>query len=122
MKAMRIEIKPKSELEAESLAVAKAFDRGKKVKPISGTYFESMQAVRKFLTDKRLEVWRTIRDQKPGSISELAKMLKRDFKSIHSDVMLLESIGLVKLKKRKGQRGDVQMPVALFSELILSVA
>jgi predicted transcriptional regulator len=122
MKAMRIEIKAKSELEAESLAVAKAFDQGKRVKPVSGTYFESMQAVRKFLTDKRLEVWRTIRDRKPGSITELAKMLKRDFKSIHSDVMLLESIGLIKLKKHKGQRGDVQTPVALVSELILSVA
>jgi len=122
MKAMRIEIKPKAELEAESLAVAKAFDRGKRVKAISGTYFESMQAVRKYLTDKRLEVWRTIRDQKPASISALAKILKRDFKSIHSDVMLLEAIGIVKLKKCKGQRGDVQMPVALVSELILSVA
>jgi predicted transcriptional regulator len=102
MKPMRIEIRPKSELEAESLAVAKAFDQGKRVKPIAGTYFESMQAVRKFLTDKRLEVWRSIRDRKPGSISELAKMRKRDFKSIHSDVMLLESIGLVRLKKGKG--------------------
>jgi predicted transcriptional regulator len=108
MKAMRIKVKPKSELEAESLAVAQAFDQGKRIKAISGTYFESMQAVRKFLTDKRLEVWRTIRDRKPASISELAKILKRDFKSIHSDVMLLESIGLIKLKKHKGQRGDVQ--------------
>lgn len=122
MKAMRIEIKPKSDLEAESLAVARAFDQGKKTKRISGTYFESMQAVRKFLTDKRLEVWRTIRDQRPGSISDLAKMLNRDFKSIHSDVTLLESIGLVKLKRRKGQRGDVQTPIALVDEILLSVA
>jgi predicted transcriptional regulator len=122
MKAMRIEVRSKDELEAESLAIAKAFDQGKKVKPVSGTYFESMQAVRKFLTDKRIEVWRAIRDHKPASISNLAKMLERDFKSIHSDVMLLESIGLVKLKKGKGQRGNVQTPVALVSELILSVA
>lgn len=122
MKAMRIEIRPKVDLESESLAAAKAFDQGKRVKPILGTYFESMQAVRKFLTDKRLEVWRTIRDQKPGSITELAKLLKRDFKSIHSDVNLLASIGLVKLKKSKGQRGDVQVPVSLVDQLILSVA
>ncbi len=122
MKAMRIEIKARPELEQDSLALAKAFDQGKKVKPISGTYFESMQAVRKFLTDKRLEVWRTIRDKKPGSISALAKMLNRDFKSIHSDVALLESIGLVKLQKNKGLRGDLQTPIALVKELILSVA
>jgi predicted transcriptional regulator len=122
MKAMRIKIRAKSELEAESLARARSFDRGEHIKPIIGTYFESMLAVRRFLTDKRLTVWRTIRDQKPNSISELAKFLKRDFKSIHSDVMLLVSIGLVKLKKNKGQRGDVQTPVALVSELILSVA
>lgn len=119
---MRTEIKSKSKCEAESLGVAEAFDKGKRVKPISGIFFESMVAVCRFLTDKRLEVWRTIRDQKPGSISELAKILERDSKSVHSDVMLLESIGLVKLKKRRGQPGDVQTPAALVSELILLVA
>jgi predicted transcriptional regulator len=122
MKAMKINIIPKAELNSKLRKAASNFDSGKSVKPIKGTCFESMKAVRKFLTDNRLNVWRTIRDKKPSSITALSKLLKRDFKTVHSDVMILEAIGLVSIKKEKGQRGDVQVPVSQFDELVLAVA
>ena len=122
MKTIRIQIKAKSEFENDLRSAAKAFDERKTPRRQRGVYFESLHAVRTVLTDKRLELWRTIRDRKPESISTLAEMVHRNFRSVHRDVMFLKELGLITLKKSKGQRGDLQSPVSLADELVLSVA
>ena len=66
MKTKKIVIKSREELEAENLEFARRVDRGQKVKPVRGEFFESLEAVRVFLTEKRLELWRAIRDRAPG--------------------------------------------------------
>ena len=70
MKVMKIKIKSRKEANRELFRVAKMIDSKQAVKtiPKGGIYFESLTAVRRVLTDKRLDVWRTIRDQKPDSI------------------------------------------------------
>ncbi len=122
MKIKKIRIKSREEFNDELRQVAKALDRGETVKKKTGEYFESLDAVRKVLTDKRLELWRTIRDRKPKSISQVAQMVDRGFKSVYRDLLLLESLGLISFKKGKGKRGDVQSPVSLVDELRLAVA
>ncbi len=122
MKTKKIRIKAKEEFIADLISVAKALDRGEKIKPRRGEYFESLEAVRNVLTEKRLTLWRVIRDQHPGSISELSKLAQRDFKSVHRDVAVLVSFGLVGLVKGKGRRGDVQKPTSLVDALMLEVA
>ena len=122
MKIKKIRIKSREAFDQDLRAVARAFDQGKTIKPIQGEYFESLDAVRSVLTDKRLELWRTIRDQKPNSISTLAEMVGRGFRGVHRDVKLLETLGLVSLKRTKGPRGDLQHPVSLADELQLAVA
>lgn len=93
------------------------FEQGKKKKILKGSFFESLDAVSSVLTPKRLEVWKTIRDEKPDSILALSKLLKRDFKSIHSDVQLLVEVGLVAVDKKAGPRGDRQTPRSLADRL-----
>ena len=123
MKVKTIRIKSRDEFESELKDLGKAWDNGKKLeKPIKGEFFESLEAVRGVLTEKRLELWRLIRDQKPGSILELAQMAERDFRGVHRDVSLLVGVGLVTLKAGKGKRGDVQRPVSLADSLSLEVA
>ncbi len=122
MKIKKIRIKTKDDFFDEALAAAEAMDRGKKTKNLRGEYFESLDAVRTVLTEKRLELWRLIRDRHPQSISELSKLAARDFKSIHRDVAVLVAVGLVELKKGKGQRGDIQKPTSLADSLTLEVA
>ncbi len=85
-------------------------------------FFESLDTFWMVLTDQRFELWRTIRDRKPESISTLADLVHRNFRSVHRDVMFLKELGLVTLKKNKGQRGDLQSPISLADELVLSVA
>jgi len=87
----------------------------------SGIFFESLAAVRKVLTDNRLDVWRTIRDQKPESISHLAEILKRDFRAVHRDVTLLEELGLIELIKGPGKRGNIVTLKSCYDELQLIV-
>jgi predicted transcriptional regulator len=80
-----------------------------------------LTAVRKILTDYRLDVWRAIRDKNPESITLLAEILGRGFRPVHRDVMLLKDLGLIKLIEGPGKRGNVQKVVSLFDELSLAV-
>lgn len=122
MKIKKIVIKSREDLDAESLEWARAFDRGEKVKPLIGEYFESLEAVRDFLTEKRLELWRTIRDKEPKSITDLAKLVRRDYKDVHQDVSILIVVGLVELSKPKGATTRALKPVSLADQIQLKVA
>ncbi len=122
MKIMKIEIQNRREANKELLEMAKSFGKNKKKqKSRGGTYFESLAAVRGVLTDKRLEVWRTIRDYQPKSITDLAKRLDREFRAVHRDVMLLWKIGLIELKEAEGKRGKTQQMKSNYDELLLAV-
>ena len=122
MKIKKIRIKSRSDFDEDLRSAARALDQGKTPKLMSGEYFESLDAVRAVLTDRRLELWRAVRDQKPDSISSLAEMVGRSFRTVHRDMKLLESLGLISLRKGKGLRGDTQHPVSLVDELVLAVA
>ena len=122
MKIKRIRIETKDRFFNEALAVAKALDRGGKPAHLRGEFFESLEAVRNVLTEKRLELWRLIRDRHPGSILELSRIAQRDFKSVHRDVAVLVAAGLVELWKGKGRRGDTRKPKSLADALMLEVA
>ena len=114
MKTKKIVIKSRDSFYADAADQLEAvFEQGKKRKVLKGTFFDSLEAVSAVLTPKRLEVWKTIRDKKPDSILALSKILKRDFKSIHTDVQLLVEVGLVGVTKSSGPRGDRQTPRSL---------
>ena len=121
MRIKRIRIKSREAFDSDLMRVAKALDQGEKPEPMRGEFFESLDAVRNVLTEKRLELWRIIRDRKPDSITTLTKMAKRNFKAVYRDLLLLQSVGLITFKKAKGKRGDVQSPVCLVDELHLAV-
>jgi predicted transcriptional regulator len=124
MKTMKIKIESREKFKSDLLELAKSIDVGapKKTNKKSGIVFESLGAVRKILTENRLEVWRVIRDQNPTSISHLAELLKREFRSVHRDVMLLSELGLIELFNGPGKRGNVVKLRSLYDELVLSVA
>lgn len=122
MKIKKIVIKSREDFDAEFLEFAKALDRGEKIKPQFGEYFESLEAVRDFLTEKRLELWRTIRDKEPKSITDLARLVRRDYKDVYQDVSILVTVGLVEIKKPKGAGTRALKPVSLADQIQLKVA
>lgn len=87
---------------------AQTFERvqqGKNVEKSQGIYFTSLEAMRKILTEKRLDLLHVIKERQPDSVYELSKIVKRDIKNINDDLVLLENIGLVSMTKaRKGRK------------------
>src|SRR3989338_6003649 len=63
--------------------------------------FEGLALVRKILSNEKARLLHTIKKKSPGSIYELAKMLKRDFKSVSEDVKLLEKFGFIQMSAEK---------------------
>jgi predicted transcriptional regulator len=123
MKVKKIRIKSREAFATDLKKFARTLDKGQRPSRKKGeNFFESLDAVRNVLTEKRLELWRTIRDLKPQTITELAKMVNRNFRAVHRDLLLLESVGLINLKEGKGKRGNTQTPVSLADELLLAVA
>ncbi|MEK7858476.1 MAG: ArsR family transcriptional regulator [Elusimicrobiota bacterium] len=66
-----------------------------------GVSFTSIEVMRNFLTPKRLEILRCVKEKKPQSVYALAKLLGRGFPSVLRDIEILHKHGLVKLPKAK---------------------
>src|SRR5437867_10017664 len=56
----------------------KAVEARRRISRREGVYFTSTEAARNLLTPNRLALLRAIRSSRPGSIYELAKMVRRD--------------------------------------------
>lgn len=72
-----------------------------------GVYFISVEAMRRILTPRRLELLHMIREKHPNSLYELSHMSGRDQKNIQDDVAMLARIGLINLSKPKVERERV---------------
>ena len=59
--------------------------------------FTGILALRQLLSNEKARILDTIKTQKPVSVYDLAKKLKRGFKSVNDDVKLLERFGFIEL-------------------------
>jgi len=101
----------------------RALEQGKKVKRQRGTYFTSLEAARKVLTPKRLELLRAIRRESPDSLYRLSRLVGRDLKNVQQDVRALADLGLVSLKKTRGTIGrTTTVPRVSFKEIEVRIA
>ena len=98
----------------------KKLEAGKKVKKEEGIYFNSIDTMRAVLTNKRLQILKVIREQKPASVYELAKILGRDLKNVNQDLKLLSDIGLVTLVKTETDKKRV-IPHVDYAKILLEI-
>jgi predicted transcriptional regulator len=88
----------------------------------AGKSFTSLDAARKVLTPKRLQLLRAIRRAQPESLTRLARLLGRDLRHVQEDVETLLAHGLVALKKTRAISGrEVSAPTVPFQELELRI-
>ncbi len=80
--------------------------------------FPDFETLGKVITGVRVEILNVIRQQKPKSIQELSRLVKRDFKNVYQDVQLLKEFGLIELKESGPRRAAV--PQSKFTELVLA--
>ena len=121
MKAKTIQIKPVEHVLKDFVKTCNAISEGRPVKKRVGTYFASIRAVRKVLTENRIQLLKTIKQHKPGSLYELAKLTHRNFKNISQDVAFLHELGLVQLGKPHGPRSQ-RKPTLLSDHIYLELA
>jgi predicted transcriptional regulator len=98
----------------------KKLEGGKKVKKEEGIYFDSIDAMRAVLTNNRLLIIKTIKDNKPGSVYELAKMLGRDLKNVNQDLKMLAETGLITLEKTETDKKRV-VPHVDYGKILLEI-
>lgn len=80
----------------------------------------SFEILGKIFSPQRLEILAAIPILKPKSIAELSRLLKRDFKNVHSDVKFLADLGLLNLREEGARKTLV--PVAKYRELELPLS
>jgi len=115
---INIEIKSFDKLLGEVRDVMEKIQDDKPVKPKKETLsFPSIDEFRRFFTNKRLELLKTINHHNPQSVYQLAKLVKRDIKSVNTDLEILKDVGLVDLKKTKKR----VTPNSKYDKLIIEV-
>jgi predicted transcriptional regulator len=73
----------------------KRAERGKRVKTEVKLNFQSLETLLKTLTPARWVLLKTLHKIGPTSIRALANELARDYKNVHTDVRILENVGLI---------------------------
>src|SRR6266516_7165043 len=59
----------------------------------------SIEALSTNMTKNRLRLFATIVEKKPANLTELARLLQKDYTLVRRDARILEGIGLIKLEK-----------------------
>ena len=98
-KVIEFSIRPTKEILKDFAEVLGRSRRGQKIKPHVGISFESIDGLRNVLTTRRLELLSIVKHRKPQSIYELSKLLKRDLKSVNTDLKVLKDNDFIELQK-----------------------
>ncbi len=91
-----IAIRTTQQVAQDAIHAWKRAERNKAVElPVDRIYFPNEDMLFRTLSTKRRELLRFLRHAGPLSIKQLAEKLDRDYKNVHSDVQLLNKIGLI---------------------------
>ena len=83
-------------------------------------YFESVDELRRVLTEKRFELLTAIVRERPASVHRLAQLLRRDYKNVSDDVAFFGRLGLIKLKTIAG-KGRALTPTVPYDEIRVTI-
>jgi len=120
VKKLKMGIRSTDDVLREAAETMKSVAEGKKVRPKGRRlFFTSPEALRRFLTPKRLELIRLVRKRRPSSINQLAVLAHRDFKRVYEDIMSLSEAGLVDLAKDKGRNKAPRVADELRLEIVV---
>ena len=122
VKRLNLKVEPKAAFFKRVGDKLAAIDKGQTPGPLEENLsFESLEAFRKILTPKRMELLRLIRHERPASLYALAKLARRDLKNVRDDITLLKKLGLVNLHSGRNVRAVV-IPRVNYDELKVAIA
>ena len=83
--------------------------------------FDALSAIRKILSNEKARLLYTIKTKKPNSIYQLAKILKRDFKSVDKDIKLLERFGFIDMVAERTGKRERLKPVLIVDTIHIHI-
>ena len=122
VKNVTVEIKSLKDVLKDSAEVMSKIKKGVKVKDEKGLSFGDVESFREFFTPKRLELLHVIKNKHPDSLYKLAKLTNRDFKSVVTDIKILEKYGLIDTKKVAFRGRYKVMPIFDFDKISVDIA
>ena len=122
VKNVNVEIRPLSEALKDAAKVMNKIKKGQKVESSKSVSFGSVESFRQFFTPRRLELMKAIKNKQPGSIYELAKLTRRDFKSVVTDIKILEKYKMINTKKVPVKGGYKVRPIFDYDKLKVEIA
>jgi predicted transcriptional regulator len=117
MKQVRVGIMPLKDFQAYTKAIVAGKHKRRRGEP--KIWFSSMASLAQVLSDQNRELLSLIAEQKPSSISELARLSNRSQPNLTRTLKKMESYGLIKMKT--GRRGRKQ-PIVPYSEIVLDMS
>ncbi len=118
---LKITIKDRKQVFKEAAKAFEKIRKREKMVPHHELSFQNIETLRKILTDKRIELLQIIKAENPESIYELAQLVHRDLKSVHTDVEVLAELGLVSLEEQHDERKRVR-PIVDFDRINVEIA
>ena len=109
---MTIGIMPQAEMRARAIAIARGEYKPKPGEP--KIWFPSMRSVAEILSDENRALLHVIRQEKPGSLGELAGFTGGHVSNLSRTLKKMSGYGLVELKRAEG--GRVVRPVVKAEE------
>ncbi|MBS3088165.1 hypothetical protein J4402_00120 [Candidatus Pacearchaeota archaeon] len=83
--------------------------------------FEGLGVLRNLLSNEKARMLNVIKNRKPNSIYELARILKRDFKSVSCDVKALEKFGFIDMIAEKTGKRERLKPILAVDSMYIHV-
>ncbi len=105
----------------EFVEIGRTLEEGKSVKKEKGVWFTSVEAFRKAVTPRRLELLKAIKKEKPSSVRHLSKIIGRDIKNVSTDIRFLEQVGLVDIQKNPGSERELK-PIVNYDKILFEIA
>jgi predicted transcriptional regulator len=122
IKNINVEIKQLNEVLKDAAKVMNKIKKGESIKPKKGLSFGSVESFREFFTPKRLELLQIVKHKQPKSIYELAKLTKREIKSVVTDIKILEKYGLIDTRKVLVKGGYKVRPIFDYDKISVDIA
>ena len=94
-----------------------ALDRGEAVEQPDSVTFPNETMLAQTFTEQTLGLLRVITDAEPESIRETARLVERDVKNVHEELVRLETMGVIHF----AEEGRSKRPVFPYDELVITV-
>src|SRR2546422_3883418 len=117
---LRVGIRSREDSYTAALQALRRVEGGDLTARAPGLYFESLEDLRKILTEKRLDLLVAILRYTPQLVTELARLVGRDLKNVSEDLTLLRQLGLVEFVAAEGH-GNARAPVVPYDETDITI-